>query len=119
MQNIQEAKSAPANRAEKRRGKSKKTDPFIEFDRARYMFVRTAAGLTLWNRSLSMLGNGYRPSVVALHLYQHYGVRIKASKLDITSECDQEAVAYFECLVVPSDAIAPVPSIFDDHWGEA
>ncbi len=81
------------------------------------MFVKTSAGVTLWNRSLSMLANGYRPSAVALHLHEHFGTRLDDSGPD-DPDCDQRALEFFARLPIPSDAIAP-PSIFDDHWGRA
>jgi hypothetical protein len=88
----------------------------VEFDRARFMYVKTAAGVTLWNRSLSMLANGHRPSAVALHLHEHFGTRLDDSGPH-DSDCDQRVLEFFARLPIPSDAIAP-PSIFDDPGGQ-
>ena len=82
------------------------------------MFVATTDGLTLWNRSLSMLENGHLPSDVALHLYQCYGVRIGSPSPEAKPDRDQAVIDYFSRLPIPADAIDP-PSIFDSHWGEA
>jgi hypothetical protein len=109
---------APNNRVARSRKSSSRNDEFAEFDRARFMFVRTTGGITLWNRSLSMLGNGYRPSAVALHLYQNFGVRIGEPCLEADPERDQGVIDYFARLVIPDDAIVPV-SIFDEHGGQA
>jgi hypothetical protein len=119
VENIEEAKKVPNNHAAQRRSNSRRADRFAEFDRARFMFVSTTGGITLWNRSLSMLANGHRPSAVALYLYEHFGVRVGAPSPHPDPERDQRVVAYFEKLTIPDDCPSPIPSIFDDHGGQA
>jgi hypothetical protein len=83
------------------------------------MYVSTTGGITLWNRSLSMLANGYRPSAVALHLHKHFGLRIDSPSPEADPDRDREVLDFFEKLIVPDDAVSPVPSIFDDCGGRA
>jgi hypothetical protein len=97
----------------RRSNKSISRAQFSDFDRARFMYVKTTAELILWNRSLSMLANGYRPSAVALHLYEHFGVRIGEPCPHPDPERDREVIEYFSRLVIPDDAVCP-PTIFDD-----
>jgi hypothetical protein len=93
--------------------KSRSTVQFSDFDRARFMCVKTTAKIILWNRSLSMLANGHRPSAVALHLYEHFGVQIGEPGARPDPERDREVIEYFSKLVIPDNAVCP-PTIFDD-----
>jgi hypothetical protein len=86
---------------------------FTSFDRSFYMYIRTTDGIVLWNRSRSMLHNGFRPSEVALKLYQDFGVRIGAPSPEADPARDCDVINYFSRLVIPDDAVT-VPSIFDD-----
>jgi hypothetical protein len=118
VENVAQVPRAANNRA-KRRGSAKKQVDFSQFDRAFFMFVRTDDGVTLWNRSRSMLGNGHRPSEVALHLYENFGIRLNDFRADQPNpDRDRRALDFFARLPIPSDAIAP-PSIFDECGGEA
>jgi hypothetical protein len=66
-----------------------------------------------------MLGNGHRPSEVALRLYQDYGIKLNDLRANKPNpDRDRRAIEYFARLPIPGDAIAP-PSIFDDCGGEA
>jgi hypothetical protein len=112
VENLHEAKKAQTDLAIRRRS-PRDRDSYLAFDRAFYMYVRTSGGVTLWNRSRSMLNNGYRPSAVALKLYQDFGVRIGAPSPDADPERDREVIDYFASLIIPEDAVA-APSIFDE-----
>jgi hypothetical protein len=60
-----------------------------------------------------MLGNGHRPSAVALRLFQDFGVQLDGSSAYEDPSRDEEVLRFFAGLVIPGDAVAP-PSIFDD-----
>jgi hypothetical protein len=106
-----ELRSKPP-RLQARKQSRKPSYDFSGFDRAFYMYVRTSDGSILWNRSRSMLGNGHRPSAVALRLFQDFGVELDNPSVYRDPSRDREVLAYFAGLVMPDNIAAP--SIFDD-----
>jgi hypothetical protein len=103
----------------KQRARKSRAKRFAEFDRSFFMFLSTDTGFKIWNRSRSMLSNGHLPSATALHLYEHFGIKLSGSQADEPDhDRDRRAIEYFARLPIPSDAIAP-PSIFDPCGGEA
>jgi hypothetical protein len=114
VENIEELQKPPA----RRRGKGTKRDKFASFDRAPFMWLKTPDRVELWNRSVSMWKNGFRPSEVARILYEDYGCRIGQPLGDSDPERDQAALSFFARLVLPKDAPG-APSVFSDHGGRA
>ncbi len=91
--------------------RSQSLPDFTLFDRTYFIGLRTPEGLLVYNRTRSMLNNGYRPRDLALFLYTEYSVTIDGLEAGAGRHSRLELLTFFLDLVIPSDA-RTAPSIF-------